>query len=215
MLACVEKRGEYGQSKKTLNELEIPYFQNWKKCATTPWTAWSECSNNCGSGQQERRRTLKNTQILVETCGVDLRETKSCQGDCTKSRNRKPGKEKVLPDDYIVRIDTSRLNASDICAITPWSDWSPCSVTCGVGLRERWRMFLRKSKDTRKCGMHLMEKDVCVNAMRSCRDALMQKNFTGRLWAIFHAFPHLDATSCSPLLFKFIVFIPHRYVSMF
>ena len=30
MLACVEKRGEYGQSKKTLNELEIPYFQNWK-----------------------------------------------------------------------------------------------------------------------------------------------------------------------------------------
>ncbi|KAK3098047.1 hypothetical protein FSP39_015564 [Pinctada imbricata] len=150
-----------------------------EKCATGDWTLWTDCSNPCGNGQQERRRVLKNPQILPETCGVDLKETKQCRGDCSsRSRTRKPGKGKGLRDDFVVRIDTTISNGSDICAITPWSDWSPCSVTCGMGLTERWRMFLTKSDQTKKCGLQLMERDICVNSVQNCRDALTQKNFT-------------------------------------
>lgn len=143
-----------------------------EKCATSDWTEWTDCNNPCGVGSQERRRFLRNPQIQPAICGVDLKESKSCLGSCRKEHG---GKE--LPDDFVVKHDKIR-DPDDICSITPWSDWSPCSVTCGLGIRERWRMFLRKSNMTDNCGLHLMEKDVCVGKIKDCKQALKMKNFT-------------------------------------
>ena len=29
-----------------------------------------------------------------------------------------------------------------VVVVTGWSDWSPCSQTCSLGMKERWRMFI-------------------------------------------------------------------------
>lgn len=155
-------------------------FSEMEKCATSDWTEWTDCDTPCGVGSIERRRFLRNPQIQPSICGIDLKEAKSCLGNC-----KKPRRQKELSDDFVVRHDPIRKQ-DDICAITPWSDWSPCSVTCGLGIREKWRMFLRKSNQTDNCGLHLMEKDFCVGRVKDCKQALKMKNFTG---TFLHLFP--------------------------
>lgn len=147
------------------------------KCATSDWSEWTDCSSSCGTGIRRRNRNLLNENILPSMCGVDLTEEEQCQGKCMESQPRKTGREK-LNDDFEVR-HTYKLDLDDPCAITPWSDWSPCSAKmCGRGVRERWRMFLRKSAQMMNCGYEIMEQDVCYGIIPDCRKAFMMKNFT-------------------------------------
>ncbi|GFN93599.1 spondin-1-like [Plakobranchus ocellatus] len=141
-----------------------------EKCSTSQWSEWSECSNLCGSGLTERRRMLKNQDITAEMCDLDLIETNTCVGDC-KARGKK------LPDDFIMRHDEER-DPNDACSVTGWSDWSPCSATCGLGMKERLRMFLFNSEKRVDCGIHLIEKDLCRGDIFDCHKAMMMKNFT-------------------------------------
>ncbi|WAR07116.1 SPON1-like protein [Mya arenaria] len=147
------------------------------KCATTDWAEWSDCSNNCGQGMRRRNRQLVNENILPSMCTVELEEEETCQGDCVDNKPRKTGRDK-LSSNFEVR-HTLQLDLDDPCAITPWSDWSPCSAKmCGRGVRERWRMFLRKSAQMMNCGFEIMEQDVCYGIVPDCRKAFMMKNFT-------------------------------------
>ncbi|GFS17750.1 spondin-1-like [Elysia marginata] len=141
-----------------------------EKCATSQWSDWAECSNPCGSGFRERRRMLKNSDITAEMCDLELVETETCIGDC-KVRGKK------LRDDFIMRHDVER-DPTDTCAVTDWSVWSPCSATCGLGMKERWRMFLYNPEQRVDCGIHLMEKDLCRGEIFDCQKAMMMKNFT-------------------------------------
>ena len=108
-----------------------------EKCATSQWGEWEECSNPCGSGMRTRRRMLKNPGILESMCNVELMEKETCLGDC------KQGRRKKISDDFVMRHDLER-DPDDVCAVTGWSDWSPCSQTCGLGMKERWRMFISR-----------------------------------------------------------------------
>ena len=48
-----------------------------------------------------------------------------------------------------------------------WLDWSECSVTCGVGMRIRKRMFLLDGVDESMCpDTELMQKDNCIGEHR-------------------------------------------------
>ena len=153
-------------------------FAEMMKCATTQWSDWSECSNNCGTGMRQRSRELKNPDILPSMCSVEFMEKEACEGKCMDEHLRKTGRDK-LADNFEVR-HTYEIDLNDPCAVTPWSDWSPCTATlCGRGVRERWRMFLRKSAQQMNCGYEIMERNICFGAIPDCRKAFMMKNFTG------------------------------------
>ncbi|BFZ25404.1 hypothetical protein BsWGS_28445 [Bradybaena similaris] len=142
-----------------------------EKCAMSEWGDWSECLNSCGEGVRERRRMLKNPSVTADMCIEPLEESESCIGDCKDTRRKK------LHDNFVMRHDEQR-DPTDMCAVTGWSDWSPCSATCGLGMKERWRMFLHGAEKRKNCAFHLMEKDLCRGEIFDCQKAMMMKNFT-------------------------------------
>lgn len=50
------------------------------------------------------------------------------------------------------------------CMLSPWSDWSECSVTCGRGVRKRQRML---KSDPATCTEELEQTEKCM--LPECR----------------------------------------------
>jgi hypothetical protein len=85
-----------------------------KDCVLTPWNPWEDCTATCGGGTQTRRRYVNMTtdfcpELECEKAGMS--ETRSCNTqDC--------------PQD---------------CVMGPWSPFSQCSSSCGLGFQYRTR----------------------------------------------------------------------------
>ena len=140
-------------------------------CTVLPWTEWSDCSVTCGVGSESRdRKVLTKPSNGGKEC-PDLEETRECQqpgcpvnctvlpwsewSDCSvtcgvgsESRDRKVltkpsngGKE--CPDLEETR-ECQQPGCPVNCTVLPWSEWSDCSVTCGVGSESRDRKVLTK-----------------------------------------------------------------------
>ena len=88
-------------------------------CQTTEWTGWSECSTTCGKGYELRTRRFLNRMGRKKCPHVDTTERRSCAGT-----------EATCPGGDRPEAET-RVLANPDCAVTSWSDWSPCSVSCG------------------------------------------------------------------------------------
>lgn len=78
------------------------------------WATWSHCSKTCGSGVESRARSCDSP--------TPSGGGQPCAGDTTETRTCNLG----------------------ICAIdghwSDWMRWSPCSSTCGSGMKTRARM---------------------------------------------------------------------------
>lgn len=80
-------------------------------CELSSWQPFSDCSSDCGGGDQTRARTvIKPSQSGGSACGA-LTETRTCNTEACKQD----------------------------CEITEWAEFGMCSQTCGGGMQSRQR----------------------------------------------------------------------------
>lgn len=52
-----------------------------------------------------------------------------------------------------------------VCRTTPWTEWSPCSVTCGIGISMRTRTFVEHA-GRKKCPHISIGNSNCIEKMK-------------------------------------------------
>lgn len=107
------------------------------ECTLTEWSPWSSCSTPCGRGHRVRTRTYRNRN--TKRCRASsihpplLEETDECNGEFCIG-NMAP-------------LTVSSRSIRN-CRTTKWSEWSPCSKTCGLGEQIRTRSLRREFYET-------------------------------------------------------------------
>jgi hypothetical protein len=109
------------------------YYPADPECAVTEWTTWSECSKPCGKGVKTRSRKYKNKGARKKCAHLpnapELQQTIECEEDDCSGDITSPLKSALTKRE---------------CRMTDWSEWTPCSVTCGLGRKMRTRMPINK-----------------------------------------------------------------------
>uniref|UniRef100_A0A7N6AJU9 Spondin-1 n=1 Tax=Anabas testudineus TaxID=64144 RepID=A0A7N6AJU9_ANATE len=101
-------------------------------CVVTEWGEWDPCSVTCGLGMKRRERMVKMPPIDGSMCKTEVAEVDKC----------------MMPECHTIP-----------CMMSPWSDWSECSVTCGRGVRTRQRML---KSDPAECTEELEQVEKCM-----------------------------------------------------
>ncbi|XP_067388224.1 spondin-1 isoform X2 [Emydura macquarii macquarii] len=103
-------------------------------CLVTEWGEWDECSASCGMGMKKRHRMIKMTPADGSMCNTETTEAEKC----------------MMPECHTIP-----------CMLSPWSEWSDCSVTCGKGMRTRQRM-LKSAAELGDCNEELEQVEKCM-----------------------------------------------------
>merc|ERR1719187_2296087 len=140
-------------------------------CETGEWAHWSECSVVCGQGTRSRKRFHIGQD--TSTCSEQLHQMEDCNdtSGCPDDNDNEDDDVIALPTPQR-RIRYERrgpFTARDPqCSVAEWSEWSPCSVSCGLGYNIRTRVFKLSFVPNRVCeGVRLTEKQDCL--VENCR----------------------------------------------
>ncbi|CAD7936493.1 unnamed protein product [Amoebophrya sp. A120] len=113
-------------------------------CQFSDWSAWSECSAECGGGEKLRTRSiLAHATNGGKICEGDLQETAGCN---------------------------MLVQCGDDCQISDWQAWSECSATCGTGQKSRQRYVLKPASNGKPCHG---EKEIDLVEMGQCDSGVM------------------------------------------
>uniref|UniRef100_A0A8C1LVW9 Spondin-1 n=1 Tax=Cyprinus carpio TaxID=7962 RepID=A0A8C1LVW9_CYPCA len=114
-------------------------------CIYSNWSPWSACSSStCDKGRRMRQRMLK-AQLDPSVPCLHTQDFKPCMG---------PG--------------CSEEEAST-CMMSEWISWSPCSASCGMGMRSRERYVKQFPEDGSSCTLPTEETEKCVVNEDCCK----------------------------------------------
>ena len=117
-------------------------------CATTSWSEWQECTSDCGKGFRTRTRKFMNRMARKVCNQVELDEKEECMGPLPQCHEQQ-------------EIDPK-------CSVTQWAEWTPCTVTCGKGVKIRTRLFM-SPRQFGVCNIELIQKAPCVADKIDCK----------------------------------------------
>jgi len=174
-------------------------------CQVSAWTNYSPCTKTCGGGWKVRSRQVlhhaesggfkcpnltQKSDCGLPLCPVDckLGEWKNF-GSCTKTcgggfRLRKrpvltwPANGGVACEQFQEAEQCNEWSCDRTCKMTPWSDWTPCSASCGVGKQSRKRsVTLRRVDGKENCP--------ATKATRTCFEGVCPSHCTVSQWGAF------------------------------
>uniref|UniRef100_A0A8C9N559 Adhesion G protein-coupled receptor B1 n=1 Tax=Serinus canaria TaxID=9135 RepID=A0A8C9N559_SERCA len=135
------------------------------------WSAWGDCTKDCGGGLQTRMRSCKPLPNEGLACEGVLEEGRLCNRKACNTNGRYNSRSQSLRStDNRKREDPDELQhygypAPQIGdpAAEEWSPWSVCSTTCGEGWQTRTRFCVSSSYST-QCSGPLREQRQCNNS---------------------------------------------------
>ncbi|KAL7674029.1 hypothetical protein ACOME3_000313 [Neoechinorhynchus agilis] len=140
------------RTKRKPHAMKLIDDQKDPNCPLNEWSQWTECSSICGNGYQVRSRTyaINDRTVRRFKCNEELIQRRSC----FSTLSCRPG---------FTPVDGR-------CQMSDWSEWSPCSVECGMGIMERKRSFLKKEGECED--VKTIEKRSCVGNGTDCESGL-------------------------------------------
>ncbi|XP_060530657.1 spondin-1 [Cylas formicarius] len=114
-------------------------------CSTSPWGSWSSCSVTCGIGFKMKTRFFVDNMGRKKCPHITTVEKEKCMGPPCTSKD---------------------LEVKDpMCPTTDWSDWSPCSASCGKGVRFRTKLLMVEPALQAKCQsrVELLQQAPCMD----------------------------------------------------
>lgn len=99
-----------------------------RECQTHPWTPWTECSVECGTGVRSRFRVYKQPEVAeIYNCDklMERRQVETCTGACSNAEDSPTWQTEDEEEDSLLkslRPMMKREKTSEDCT-GQWSKW--------------------------------------------------------------------------------------------